>query len=362
MRLSILPVVLLVLSSSVADAQLLRRPPDLPDRIKTCTPAHVKLGALCLDEDAAIELGTLPVQSLYNAGRFEQLDTLYARWCTGADRMPDGRWMLINFADGLGTLFDAWKTWDRDLSRVQNWQTLRPASTAARYAEAILWRRYAWNARGTGSAGTVSREAVALFEERLKKADRILEDLRRSGEQCPAVWATSLAVQIDRGASLQQLEAVFTEAVRRWPEYHSLYFMMSRRLEPKWGGSVEAYERFADAAAARTSAFEGMGMYARLYWLVDDRGALAFKSGNDRSPPSWDKLHAGYEDLVRKYPSSMHTLTRYADVACRSNDGALYRRLRTRIDGYETLEAMAEPVEACDLHHHWSAASEPAVR
>ncbi len=99
---------------------------------------------------------------------------------------------------------------------------------------------------------------------------------------------------------------------------------MARHFEPKWGGSTAKYELFADSVAEQTKNFEGMGMYARLYWLVDRRQGIPF-TNDPLAPPSWKKLRAGYEDLIRLYPSSIHNLGKYAGVACRSTDGELYR-------------------------------------
>jgi len=95
-------------------------------------------------------------------------------------------------------------------------------------------------------------------------------------------------------------------------------------------------------------------MYARLYWLVDTRrGGIPFVD-DPVQPPQWSKLHAGYEDLMRLYPSSMHNLGKYAGVACRSSDGALYRSLRSRIAGYEGSAEMLDPIDVCDRRHKWT--------
>jgi hypothetical protein len=128
---------------------------------------------------------------------------------------------------------------------------------------------------------------------------------------------------------------------------------MARHYEPKWGGSTELYERFADQVAEQTRGFEGWGMYARLYWLVDQRRDLPFVN-EESAPPHWKKLRSGYEDLVRLYPSSMHNLGKFAGVACRSNDGELYRQLRAKIDGYEQGADMLDPIDVCDRRHGWT--------
>jgi hypothetical protein len=50
----------------------------------------------------------------------------------------------------------------------------------------------------------------------------------------------------------------------------------------------------------------------------------------------------------------MHNLGKFAGVACRSNDGELYRQLRAKIDGYEQGADMLDPIDVCDRRHGWT--------
>jgi hypothetical protein len=308
----------------------------------------------CPDSQMFFHDGGRFVQEAFGRKDFARLDALYEQWCSGEDRFPDGRWKLFQYGVALDEMYEAWQTWSRDLDVLKAWRQAQPQSEAALYAEAIYWRAYAWKARGGGYAGTVSKEGWELFHERLAKSSEILTALRAGAIDCPAPHALALGVLTDLGAAEDTLAEVYTEASRRWPEYHNLHFAMARHYEPKWGGSEEAYEAFAEQVARQTKAFEGMGMYARLYWLVDSRRGIPFLNDPSRAP-DWKKLQAGYEDLMRLYPSSLHNLGKYAGVACRSGDSELYRRLRSRIAGYEHTAQMLDPVDVCDRRHQWTA-------
>jgi len=327
--------------------------PMMGPPLVTCTNLELMKQVPCPDSALFFHAGRGLVQQAYNAADFKALDDLYDQWCTGKDRFPDGRWKLSQYGDAFADNFSAWNTWSKDLKTIQAWQQARPDSKAAPYAEAVYWRAYAWKARGAGYAGTVSKEGWELFRERLAKAKEILTKLHASGAQCAAPYPLTLGLLTEMGASEAELTAVFERGVHDYPEYHNIYFAMARHYEPKWGGSVEQYERFAGKVAERTKDFEGMGMYARLYWLVDTRHGIPF--ANDATqPPYWTRLHAGYEDLMRLYPSSMHNLGKYAGVACRTTDGALYRGLRSKIAGYEQGAEMLDPVDVCDRRHNWT--------
>lgn len=328
--------------------------PMMAPPLVTCTNHELMKQVPCPDSALFFHAGRGLVQEAYNAGNFKALDDLYDQWCTGTDRFPDGRWKLSQYGDALADNFSAWNAWSKDLKTIQAWQQARPDSRAALYAEAIYWRRYAWRARGGGYADTVAKEGWELFRERLEKSMDVLAKLHARGRGCAAPYALTLSVMTEQGAPESKLAEVFQEGVREYPEYHNIYFAMARHYEPKWGGSATQYESFALQAAKQTQAFEGMGMYARLYWLVDTRrGGIPF-ANDPAQPPHWSRLQAGYEDLMRRYPSSMHNLGKYAGVACRSSDGALYRSLRSKIAGYESTAEMLDPIDVCDRRHNWT--------
>src|SRR6185312_8266902 len=162
------------------------------------------------------------------------------------------------------------------------------------------------------------------FGQRLKKADALMEEIRPRSKNYPAWYSRRITILLDLGRKAEARK-IFEEGARRFPEYQKIYLSMARAYEPKWGGSEESYEEFANEAARMTHNFEGMGMYARIYAKVDGRYGIPFDPENSEFP-SWEKLHAGYEDLMKKYPNSNWNMNMYASVACRSNDSALYRR------------------------------------
>lgn len=340
-------------TSSAALAQVGVSAPPVPGPPGAlCTNVELMRQVPCPDTELPFLEARAPIQRAYNAKDFRQLDALYDQWCTGKDRFPDGRWKLSEYPEAFTQTFSAWNTWTKDLATLQEWRKQKPDSEAAAYAEAIYWRTYAWKSRGSGYANTVSKEGWELFGERLAKARDALAASRAQGHRCPAPYAFDLFLMKEMGATESEVRAAYETAARKFSEYHNIHFAMSRVYEPKWGGSAEKFERFATEAAERTKSFEGMGMYARLYWTVDRRRDLPFLNKPGEAP-HWKKLKAGYDDLMKRYPSSIHNLGKYAGVACRSDDSALYRSLRSKLDGHEHGAEMLEPVDVCDRRHQW---------
>lgn len=353
MRFAIAAALTAYLMCPLTHAQIAVSAPPMPGSEEvTCTNMELEKRVPCPDNAMRFPEGRSLVERAYHARDFSKLDSLYKQWCTGQDRFPDGLWKLSEYTTALSGLFSIWDAWGKDLQKLKAWQQANPNSSAAILAEAEYWWAYAWKARGTGYANTVSKEGWELYRERLNRSKEALSRLNASDLNCPAPYATMISVNFLLGMKEPALREIFSEAVRKFPQYHQIYFSMARTYEPKWGGSIEKYEQFANEAAERTKAFEGMGMYSRVYWLVDYNSGIPFRPETSRTPV-WNKLKAGYEDLIRLYPSSLHNLGKYAGVACRTPDSKLYGNLRDKIDGYENSADMLDPVDVCDRRHKW---------
>jgi hypothetical protein len=346
-----LGALVMVLACAPATAQIgvMHAAPGQPLADTTCINLQTNQPVPC-PEKQQFEDAEFLVQRLYNESNFKELDALFDKWCAGKDRFPDGRWKLSSFGDAIYNNLSAWRNWDVDLKKIQKWRAQSPSSVAAWYAEAVFWRAYAWQARGTGYASSVSKEGWEIFGERLDKARKIVEDNIGNDPKCPAAYPLWLNLMLERSVPEKVERAVFDRAQRQFPEYHQIYFAMARRYEPKWGGSPVAYERFASEAAQLSKLFEGAGMYARIYWLVDYDGGLPFRS-DPLVPPTWTKLKLAYEDLMKRYPGSLHNLGKYTGVVCRTTDSNLYKSLRPRLAGYENGLEFVDPVEICDRRH-----------
>jgi hypothetical protein len=356
-RIGSLLVLFLALNEAFTDVQAADPTAQTPDS-KTPMCMNIKLGRQlpCTDIELFFREGEMPVQTAFQSRKFADLDDLYKRWCTGRDRFADGRWKLTQYEAGFKGWFSAWNRWDLDLQAIQAWQKERAGSEAAWVAEAVYWQSYAWRARGTGYADTVSQDAWELFKERLNKSKAILSRIHSSNSSCPAPYAMTITVLLELGAPRKLIQAVYEEGAKRFPQYHGIYFAMARTYEPKWGGSAEEYEKFANDAARATKDFEGGAMYSRIYWLVDNNQGIPFRAESP-APPRWQSLKAGYQDLMRLYPASMNNLTKFTDVTCRSHDSELYRTLRSRIVGNEDAVFIVDSIDVCDRRHHWAPAA-----
>lgn len=303
----------------------------------------------CPDAALAGAAGSHLVTRAYENSDFEQLETLFGRWCSGAERLKDGSWMLAQYPLGLRVNF-----YKRERGTLNAWIKAKPDSAAAAYANALYWHTQAWDARGHAPAARVSKESWEIYKEELLKSDAILHKNSARFGACPAWYALRITVLADLG-KITEARTVFDESLGKFPRYQELYLAMAHAYEPRLGGSVAAYEAFAREAVTLAKGFEGNGMYARIYGRVDT--ALQIPFAPDASAyPSWPALRLAYDDLSARYPGSHLLANAYASVACRADDGALYRRQRNVANGYLIKEAFRMvSSDACDRKHGWKA-------
>ncbi|HUN37364.1 MAG TPA: hypothetical protein VMU95_35645 [Trebonia sp.] len=133
---------------------------------------------------------------------------------------------------------------------LDEWVAARPDSAIPVLFRGCHGKHWAWQARGTGLAGTVRPDAWPLFHSRLVAADQDFTRAAALDPKDPCPWEMSLPVV--RGLSLGQDEARrrFEEAHRRDPWNLFGCVDMIQVTAQKWGGSHEAMFEFARSASA----------------------------------------------------------------------------------------------------------------
>jgi hypothetical protein len=209
------------------------------------------------------------------------------------------------------------------MERIQTWRSQFPNSTSAVIVEVEAWRTYAWQARGTGFANSVSPKAMELYRERLARARRVLEGSKAFAATSPYWYTSMLGIATGEGWPLAQQQEVFNEGITRHPRAAGIYVAMAFRMTPRWGGDFEMYRQFTDLAAERTKALYGNSMYAWMYMQYAD---VEHDQPFRELGIPWPQMKSGLEEILSKYPSTWN-LNRYAYFACQANDKAAFLAL-----------------------------------
>ena len=273
----------------------------------------------------------LPLQAMWQEKKFEKIDAQLQTWCSSKERFPDGQWKLIAFESAFTDMFKSWQQWDEDLKSLEEWRLKNSKSPALAMVEIIFWRSYAWNARGGGFATTVSKEGWELFRERLGKAKVRLQESKDQSRSCALWHSLMLDTLLESGAKMSELEATYKQAVSLFADHPGLHLAMGRAFSPRWGGSVELFDKFAREAVVLTKNTEGNSLYARLYWSEDGRGQYTIQFPKGSKTPEWELMKSGFEDLMKRYPESTWNMNKFASFACRANDKATYLKLRQQL-------------------------------
>jgi hypothetical protein len=312
-------------------------------------PARAQTEAEKNDGPLGVAIVGWEAEQYWATENYAALDEMFARLASPAERLNDGRWRLAAIPSGLANHFQAHKQWDHMLWQIGEWREKNPQSAAVDIVEAMILREWAWSARGSGYARSVSEEGWKLFTERLRRAEDIL---LRSKDRCagnPLWYDEYLSVALGLGWNEAEFRALYRASVSRFPEYQPFYFTMVSYLSPQWHGSVEAIDEYVTEVVKQTQAKQGKIMYARLYW------AFAGGAGEDfelfeESGANWADMKAGFEQLLKAYPESLWNLNNFASFSCRARDADTYRKLRKQIGDRPYGDAWPDnlSIEVCD--------------
>lgn len=188
-----------------------------------------------------------------------------------------------------------------DVERVQRWGQVQPPSMFAEMAALRLRYAFAWKVRGGGYASQTPEANWKMFHHAMQDTEEAL--YRASAElQATAIWhQLLLAVAGDTTPRRADMEKVFQDSVKQWPNYYDFHEVRLTRLVPRWGGSWQQVDQFIQHYANQREGVERDTVYARFYAAV-----MPFASHPSETQVDWPRLKRGLEDLVTHYPDRIH--------------------------------------------------------
>jgi membrane associated rhomboid family serine protease len=267
-------------------------------------------------------------QQLFMAGDYRRLDSLMRQYMGSLEDLPDGSSRYEGLTSGLTNLFRfGGLAPEIAFGHTADWRRSVKNSEMADLVEAMFFSEWAWSARGTGFANSISAQNLALYAYRTEMAAAALEEVADRASNNPLWYTLSLNVGLDQSKDRDQLQAIFDQAFARVPKYRPLYRRMLRILMPRWGGSYEDVDKFINRINAQTGKENDFQRYAELYSEYARMEGDELDLFSD-TPAFWSGIRIGYLGLVKRYPRSDVVLNSYANFACRAGDMASYYRLR----------------------------------
>ena len=271
----------------------------------------------------------LKTRSLYNASKFDELEALATQLRAERTRFGNGSWKIDEFYESLGCRSDEPETmWQLHESIHEHWEAAKPRSITAQVAHANFLTEYAWHARGSGFAKTVTKEGWRLLSERLAKAKELLDKSADLEPKCPMWWLAYLSVAQGQGWSRDDFETLFEAAKTFEPEFWWYDITKGYYLLPRWYGHDGDWEY---ALSLEVDRRKGVGLEA--YARVVDKLKAYYKNIFRESRASWAATRDGFELMRQRYPVSLEILSDYCRVACVAEDRAVARKLFDELSG-----------------------------
>jgi tetratricopeptide (TPR) repeat protein len=262
--------------------------------------------------EATNELGKQAL-ALFAAGEYDKLGELAATFRSSKERYADGVWKLASVYNGLMPPEQASdEEWEARLLAIGRWAVARPDSITARVAWANLLVGYAWKARGSGKAETVSPKGWRLFTQRLVEAGKVLKEAKTLKEKCPFFWTVQFIDTLGLHASRAQFDAMFDEAIKFEPDCETYHFRRAIYLLPRWYGSEGEWQSDLAKSAEKVGGEKGDMLYAQVIWNMHQRyGVDPFLDGT----VSWARLDRGFDRIEKSYPNVLAVKIEQAELA-----------------------------------------------
>jgi hypothetical protein len=238
--------------------------------------------------------------------------------------------------------------WHKAEGLIEDWIAAKPESLTAHLAYANFLTDYAWHARGSGWAHTISETGGKLLGERLIKSGGMLEKARSLADNDPMWWLIALRVGLGMGWEKQNFDAVVEDAYAFDPQFWHTDTARAYSLLPRWYGEPGDWEAYAAKAADRPGSL-GAEAYARMVIEMTPYYSSVFRDAK----ASWPRAREGLERLRQKYPDAIEFTSYAALLATMAYDRPTAEAMFAELG--DTFLPDVWPSKASFVHYqHWA--------
>jgi hypothetical protein len=173
----------------------------------------------------------------------------------------------------------------------------------ADYIKATFYLRYAWLARGHGTADQVTPEGWRLFAERLKLARKALEHAWSRDPQDPQIPTLMISIVLGEQSGRPEMEKWFVRAMKADPNNYAACRAKLHFLLPQWYGSRDDMLAFGRECVASTN-WGGKVPLILLDAHVDFHETLTGEERRDYwlTPDVWPDIQSAYQKFAQLNP------------------------------------------------------------
>lgn len=283
---------------------------DLPpaEPVKVLSPAYARY----------LEVVSRTKQ-LRKAGDTAGLEALAADLRKSKDALDGGTWLLSHFYSTAVQIPDDEPAAGEAMKFYEAWAKERPENITAQVCLAKALTSYAWTARGTGWASTVTPEGWRLMEERLDRAWEVLESAGQLEEGCPGWFEVGQSVALGQGWEREDYLDFVEDGIEREPTYGRYFTNTCYWLLPRWHGEEGDFEKWIAEQADAQPADKRDWHYARLVWMADVmpvKNELVFAPGR----LDWERTKRGFDTWLAADPENLNVRFEYTGLALLAGD------------------------------------------
>jgi hypothetical protein len=280
---------------------------------------------------------------------YDELERLAKEGRSAADAWPGGDWRVEPVYAGLDvSAEEPDSVWLARQNAIKAWVEARPESITARVALAKHLIDYAWKARGSGFANTVSNEAERQFEDRLQQAGSVLSKAKDIKGRCPVYWTTLMTVGLGLGMAKDQETRIFQKAAEAYPDYTQIYVQRAYYLLPRWYGDKGEWVADLTKTADKLGGEKGDILYAQVAWSL--HGFSSEKNiFTENEALSWERVDRGWDALEKEFPDSLEATLIHGLMAGLAGDREKAKKCLMKTEGKVTLSVWDSKEEFVDF-------------
>jgi len=209
--------------------------------------------------------------------------------------------------------------WEESIELLNVWCQKHPENPEPWMQLSDAWKGYAWEARGSGWASTVTKEGRRLFKERIPKAYEAANKASEVAPQDCRTWASLVRMGTGCGYEKEKIQGLFEKAIAINPYRLDVYQCYWNYLQPRWYGSEEEMWAFARKYKDRFPSLITSAGYDA-FWVYADEGTptiesrkkqLASVAENVKKSGYWPECEEAYREELRRGPYDLSVWTSY---------------------------------------------------
>ena len=276
------------------------------------------------------------IYALYLKGDFQALEQKIANFRDNKLRFASGEWKLDAFYKAIKDKHDdqSIDVLEAAIAKLNTWKETYPDSITPIVLLIHTYVDLAWEHRGSSKGKAVSKEGWKNFRKNIQLAAEIIAQTDEAlASTDPRFYVASTSISLGLGSMKETLLHFLDKTTRYDPAYYDIHLVNSAYLLPRWTGSVGDIEKYSDEVVKVTN---DISNYARIAERVH---RYTGRKGYNKFEFSWDKIQAGFESILDKYPTNFYQLHAYAQMACYYNKYDIVKAISSKTGDLWNSEA-----------------------